>query len=221
MPPLAQVTPDTADLERADAGSVLAWAAEHFGVESIVCTASFQNAALVHLVATHAPGVEVVLIDTDYLFDETWAFVEQLRSLYDFPFRVVRPAPGVERDGLWERDADACCQIRKVEPLERALAGKSAWITGVRRAEASTRTHTPVVTFDLKRNVTKVNPMAAWSHEDHDAYLLQHGLPQHPLAAQGYASLGCWPCTRAVAPGEDRRAGRWAGQAKLECGLHL
>ncbi|MEZ5382054.1 MAG: phosphoadenylyl-sulfate reductase [Microthrixaceae bacterium] len=198
---------------------VLVWAHRRFGDELVV-TASFGDATLVHLVASVIPDADVVLLDTGYLFAETDWYADDLRRRYDLNLRTVHPLPEVERD-VWRTDPDACCAARKVEPLQRALAGKSAWITGLRRSDSSSRATTPVVHADLLRGVTKVNPIAAWSDSDVEAYGRTHDLPAHPLADRGYGSIGCWPCTVPVAEGEDDRAGRWAGASKTECGLHL
>jgi len=118
-------------------------------------------------------------------------------------------------------DVESCCHRRKVEPLQRALSGKAAWITGIRRVDGPTRADAPVVAFDATRDIVKINPLAAWSDGDLASYVIEHQLPVNPLTERGYPSIGCWPCTRPVAPGEDKRAGRWSGQAKTECGLHV
>ena len=128
--------------------------------------------------------------------------------------------PAVEVGDLWQLDVDSCCGARKVEPLARALEGRAAWMTAVRRVEAPTRATTPIVSLDVGRGLVKVNPIATWTDEQVAAYIADHDLPVHPLVDRGYPSIGCWPCTRPVAPGEDPRAGRWSGQSKTECGLH-
>ena len=121
---------------------------------------------------------------------------------------------------LHDRDPDLCCSLRKVQPLASALSGLLAWGSGVRRDEAATRAGTRVVDWDAKRGMVKVNPLAAWTQDDVDAYIAEHQIPVNPLIDFGFPSIGCAPCTRAVAPGEDPRAGRWAGRDKIECGLH-
>jgi phosphoadenosine phosphosulfate reductase len=126
----------------------------------------------------------------------------------------------VNPDNLWVQDPDSCCAARKVEPLRRALEGKAAWISGLRRTEAPTRANAPIVSYDIGRGLVKVNPIAPWTDFDVDQYSLDRELPRHPLHDRRYASIGCWPCTRPVAEGEDARSGRWAGTDKLECGLH-
>ena len=197
---------------------ILRWAGEEFGDELIV-TASFGDAVLVHLVSRAIPAAEVVLLDTGYLFAETTWFAERLRTQLGLNIRVVHPLADVEVD-QWQHDPDGCCAARKVEPLQRALAGRRAWVTGLRRADSPTRADAPIVHLDPFRGVTKVNPLATWSDDDVAHYSQIELLPEHPLTDRGYASIGCWPCTRAVAEGEHARAGRWAGTDKIECGLH-
>jgi phosphoadenosine phosphosulfate reductase len=218
---LLELSRANAGLEGAAAGDVIEWAVAEFGAEQVVCTASFGDATLVHLMATYAPEVEIVLLDTQYLFDETLAYAEDLRRRFDLNLTIARPAANVVPDDLWQLDPDTCCQRRKVAPMERALAGKGAWISGLRRSDSETRANTPMVSWDLKRSITKVNPIAAWTDADVEAYAAMHDLPEHPLTSQGYASIGCWPCTQPVGDGQDARSGRWAGLGKTECGLHL
>ncbi|MDQ1379582.1 MAG: phosphoadenosine phosphosulfate reductase, partial [Actinomycetota bacterium] len=157
-------------------------------------------------------------LDTQYHFAETLWYVERVRERYDLNLTVMQPL--VSPDDLWQTDPDECCAMRKVEPLARALRGKQAWMTGLRRVESPTRTNAPIAHLDVGRGIVKVNPLATWSDADIAAYKQDHELLEHPLVAQGYPSIGCWPCTRPVADGEDPRSGRWAGQGKMECGLH-
>jgi phosphoadenosine phosphosulfate reductase len=208
-----------ASFENAHPLDVLRWAGDHFGEELIV-TASFGDAVLVHLVSQALPDAEVVLLDTGYLFAETQWFAERLRAQFGLRLRVVHPRPDAEPD-QWQHDTDGCCTARKVEPLQRALEGRRAWVTGLRRADSPTRADAPIVHFDPFRGVTKVNPLATWSDADVAHYSQIELLPEHPLTARDYASIGCWPCTRPVGAGEDARAGRWAGTDKIECGLHI
>jgi phosphoadenosine phosphosulfate reductase len=217
---------DTIDLaataaafEQAHPLDILRWAGDRFGGELVV-TASFSDAVLVHLVSKAIPDAEVVLLDTGYLFAETLWFAEQLRRDLGLNLRVVRPRDDVEPD-QWQRDTDGCCAARKVEPLQRALAGRRAWVTGLRRADSPTRADAPIVHFDLFRGVTKINPLATWSDADVADYSAIELLPEHPLAGRGYTSIGCWPCTRPTREGEDARAGRWNGTGRTECGLHI
>ncbi len=198
---------------------ILRWAGQEFG-DGLVVTASFGDAVLVHLVSQAIPDADVVLLDTGYLFAETSWYAEHLRAAYGLNLRIVGPRPDAVAD-LWQTDTDGCCAVRKVEPMERALAGKTAWVSGLRRADSDVRANAPIVHRDLLRNVTKVNPIATWSDEDVDHYKAMELLPEHPLTSRGYPSIGCWPCTRPVAPGEDARSGRWAGSGKSECGIHV
>lgn len=209
-----------AHLESDHPADIVRWAAAEFGAENLVVTASFEDAVLVHVAATAAPGIEIVLLDTHYLFAETRWFAEQLRARLDLNLRIETPAPEVTPDNLWQTDATACCNLRKVQPLARVLAGKAGWITGVRRADGPTRATTPVASYDIGRAITKVNPLAALSDDDMALYERLHDLPRNPLTDRGYPSIGCWPCTQPVPPGADKRAGRWAGSDKTECGLH-
>jgi len=219
LPQRAEIEGVAAELESAGAAAVLTWAWDHYG-PNLVVAASFEDAVLPHLVSTTIPDAEIILLDTQYLFAETEWFVDHLKRDLKLRLRVVHPAADVQPDDRWQHDVEGCCGVRKVEPLARALAGKAAWVTGVRRVDGPTRTATPVVEWDERRGMVKVNPLAAWTDDDLDAYQDEHHLLRNPLVAKGYLSIGCWPCTRPVAPGEDRRAGRWAGLAKTECGLH-
>lgn len=204
-------------LESAPAAEVVRWAWDRYG-DGLVVAASFQDCVLVDVVANAAPQVEVVFLDTQYHFPETLVYMEQVRLRYGLNLRVVRPE--VEADDRWRHDPDGCCRVRKIEPLRRALAGKVAWISGLRRADSPSRAEAPVVGYDLARRAVKVNPLATWSDDDVAAHVAARDLPAHPLAAAGYASIGCWPCTRPVGEGEQARAGRWSGSTKTECGLH-
>ena len=202
-------------------GDIVRWAADTFGVDELVVTASFEDAVLVHVAATAVPGIEITLLDTQYLFAETQWLVDELTRRLDLNLRIVRPLPEIVPDNLWQTDIEACCNVRKVEPLNRAIAGKRAWLTGIRRADGPTRADAPVAAYDIGRGLVKVNPLAAFSDDDMALYVQLHDLPVHPLLDKGYFSIGCWPCTRPTAPGEDKRAGRWSGNAKTECGLHV
>jgi len=216
---LAELAAISTRLEHAPAGAAVRWAHERFG-HGLVIAGSFQDAVLIDVAEKVVPGIEVVFLDTQYHFAETLWFVDEVRRRYDLNLRIVRPRTDVRPDNLWQADVEGCCAIRKVEPLARALKGKAAWITGLRRADAPTRAEAPVVSWDLARNMVKVNPLVTWSDDDLAGYIADHDLPVHPLTERGYPSVGCWPCTRPVAPGEDPRAGRWAGRDKTECGLH-
>jgi phosphoadenosine phosphosulfate reductase len=213
------------ELAGAPAGEIVRWAARTFGARFAVAS-SMQDAVLVHLVSRLAPGVDVLFLDTGYHFAETLGTRDAVAASYEVNLITVTPRRTVaEQDteygpGLHDRDPDLCCGLRKVQPLDRALAGYDAWATGVRRAEAPSRAGTPVVSYDARRGKVKIAPLAAWTDADVEDYVAEHGVLLNPLLGAGYPSIGCAPCTRAVAAGEDPRAGRWAGLAKTECGLH-
>ncbi|MGY1660139.1 phosphoadenylyl-sulfate reductase [Geodermatophilus sp. SYSU D00705] len=206
--------------------AVLRWAGETFG-DDFAITSSMADGLLAHLASRAVPGVHVVFLDTGYHFAETIGTRDWISGVLPITLVNVQPPQTVaEQDAaygpeLHQRDPDLCCSLRKVQPLAQALAGYTAWGSGVRRDEAATRAGTRVVDWDAKRGMVKVNPLAAWTQDDVDAYIAEHQVPVNPLQELGYASIGCAPCTRPVAPGEDPRAGRWAGRGKTECGLHL
>ncbi len=212
-------------LENASAADIVRWAVDTFGAGFAVAS-SMQDAVLVHLASQVAPGVDVLFLDTGYHFAETIGTRDAVAATYDVNLITITPKLTVaEQDArfgakLHDREPNACCGMRKVEPLNRALESYSAWATGMRRTEAAIRTGTPVVSYDPKRGKVKVAPLAAWSDEDVEAYVAEHGILQNPLRSAGYPSIGCAPCTRAVAAGEDPRAGRWAESAKTECGIN-
>jgi phosphoadenosine phosphosulfate reductase len=213
------------DLEGAHPADVLRWGRATFG-EDLVLASSMGDEVLVDLAAKAVPGIDVIFLDTGYHFAETIGTRDYYADFTDVRLRTVLPLRTVaEQDAehgprLHERDPDLCCALRKVEPLERGLAPYAAWVTGMRREDAPTRTDLTVVGWDARRGKVKLNPLAAWTADDVDAYVVEHHVVLNPLRELGYTSIGCAPCTRAVAPGEDPRAGRWAGRNKTECGLH-
>jgi len=215
-PDLAELAARSAELESAPASKAIAWAFERFG-RDLVLACSFQDVVIVDLAVAVDPGIEVLFLDTGFHFPETLTFVETVRSRYDLNLRVLTPGPEAE---AWPCGTERCCELRKVAPLDAALAGRGAWLTGLKRVDAPTRAAAPIVSWDAARGLVKVNPLATWTDDDIAGYLADHGLPVHPLTTQGYLSIGCAPTTRPVAPGEDPRAGRWSGMAKTECGLH-
>jgi phosphoadenosine phosphosulfate reductase len=213
------------DLEEADALDILRWAAEAFGPRFCV-TSSMEDAVVAHLASRAMPGVDVVFLDTGYHFPETIGTRDAVDAVLDVnvitltPRRTVAEQDAEHGTRLHDRDPDLCCALRKVQPLEEGLAGYDAWATGLRREESLTRAGTPVVGWDDKRRKVKVSPIARWTQDDVDAYITEHSVLTNPLLTEGYASIGCAPCTRKVLPGEHARAGRWAGRTKTECGLH-
>jgi phosphoadenosine phosphosulfate reductase len=214
-----------AELELAPAEHILEWAVATFG-ERFCITSSMADAVLAHLASRVAPGIDVVFLDTGYHFAETIGTADAVGATMDVTLIPITPAQSVaEQDAaygseLYKRDPDLCCALRKVAPLSEALAGYDAWATGLRRAETHNRVIAPVVGWDAKKGKVKVSPLARWSDDDVERYVAEHGVLVNPLLFDGYPSIGCAPCTRRVAPGDDPRSGRWAGTAKTECGIH-
>lgn len=210
----------------ASAKEVIAWVSRNFGTEATAVACSMADAVLPALVADQLPGVDVLFLDTGYHFPETYqtrdAVAESLRvNIVDvLPKNTVAQQDSLLGKDLFARDPARCCALRKVEPLHGSLQGYELWFTGVRRDEAPTRTNTPLVSWDEKNGLVKVNPVATWSYEDLIEYSDINILPTNPLLSQGYPSIGCAPCTNKVAAGADPRSGRWAGTSKTECGLH-
>ncbi|MFF0161381.1 phosphoadenylyl-sulfate reductase [Streptomyces sp. NPDC005263] len=216
------------DLEDADALEILQWAVDTFG-ERFCVTSSMEDAVVAHLasrVRRSGSPVDVVFLDTGYHFPETIGTRDAVEAVMDVNVITLTPRRTVaEQDAefgprLHDRDPDLCCKMRKVEPLEEGLKEYAAWATGLRRDESPTRANTPVVGWDEKRQKVKISPIARWTQDDVDAYITEHGVLTNPLLMDGYASVGCAPCTRRVLEGEDARAGRWASLNKTECGLH-
>jgi phosphoadenosine phosphosulfate reductase len=213
------------ELEDASAQEVVRWAVEEFG-DALCVTSNMEHAVVSHLASQVKPGVDVVFLDTGYHFAETMGTRDAVAATMPVNLITVLPRRTVaEQDAdhgprLHDRAPDLCCRLRKVEPLREALAPYRAWMSGVRRDESPTRAGTPVVSWDARFKLVKVHPLARWTEADLHAYAEEHGVLVNPLVSEGYASIGCAPCTRAVAPGEDARAGRWPGRAKTECGLH-
>ena len=214
-------------LAHATADEVLAWAAETFGDSLAVACSMAGDTVVPHLAAKHRPGVDVLFLQTGYHFPETIGTRDALPLSADVTIVDVMPVQSVaEQDAafgprLHDRDPSQCCALRKVEPINRELASYEAWVTGLRREDSPLRADTPLIEWDSAHEMVKLNPIAAWSFDDVLDYAGAHNVPVNLLLTQGYPSIGCAPCTRPVAPGEDPRAGRWAGLAKSECGLHV
>ena len=214
------------DLETASAQDVLRWAVDTFG-DRFAIASSMGDGLLAHLAASVEPGIDILFLDTGYHFAETLGTRDAVAATYDVNVRTVLPLLSVSQQDaeygpeLWNRNPTQCCAMRKVEPLARALEPYVAWASGIRRDEAVTRRDTKVVEWDERRGKVKVNPIATWTQDELEAYVEKHGVLVNPLAYDGYPSIGCAPCTHRVAPGEDPRSGRWSGQAKTECGLHV
>jgi phosphoadenosine phosphosulfate reductase len=204
------------EFEAAPAQAIIEWAIEQF--HPFMClAASMTDAVLIDLAVKVEPSIEVVFIDTRYHFPETLETVERVRRHYGLNLRVLTVAP--QPVDLWKADPVNCCSAAKISQMDRALVGKMAWMSGLRRAEASTRSTAPIVVRDL-RGLIKVNPIATWTDLDVSGYIADHDVPVNPLLERGYPSIGCRPCTQPVSPGEEPRSGRWVGLDKTECGLH-
>ncbi|AIY01879.1 phosphoadenylylsulfate reductase [Arthrobacter sp. PAMC 25486] len=224
----ARAAAGAAELDwNASAQEVIAWVARNFASSTAAVACSMADAVLPALVADQLPGVDVLFLDTGYHFPETYATRDAVAENLRVNIVAVEPANTVaEQDSLlgkdlFARDPAQCCALRKVEPLSRSLSGYELWFTGVRRDEAPTRTNTPLVVWDEKNGLVKVNPVADWTYDELISYSDDNLLPVNPLLSQGYPSIGCAPCTNKVAPGADPRSGRWAGTSKTECGLHV
>jgi phosphoadenosine phosphosulfate reductase len=205
---------------------ILQWAVETFG-DGLAMTSSFQQQSLtlLHIVSTVAPQLPIFFLDTGYHFKETLAFKALVAEQLGLNVRDIRPAMSRKeqeaRHGpdLPHTNPDLCCYINKVLPLQEAMKGYRAWITGIRRDQSPARANAPIV--DIRQDgIVKIAPLATWTRDDVKRYMDFHQLPRHPLYDKGYKSIGCAPCTRPVREGEDERAGRWAGKQKTECGLH-
>jgi phosphoadenosine phosphosulfate reductase len=214
-----------AELELAPAETIIEWAAATFG-ERFAITSSMGDAVLAHVAQKVVPGIDVVFLDTGYHFVETIGTRDAVEATMDVRLLSITPKQTVaEQDAaygkdLYKTDPDLCCALRKVQPLADALAGYDAWATGLRRAETHNRVIAPVIGWDAKKGKVKVSPLARWSDEQVERYIADNGVLVNPLVYDGYPSIGCAPCTRRVAPGDDPRSGRWAGTNKTECGIH-
>ena len=204
------------EFERLPATKIIQWAVDNFAPH-LALTASMTDAVLIDLAVRIDPAIEVVFIDTGYHFPETLETVEEVRRRYGLNMKIMTVAR--QDEALWEIDPENCCSAVKVGQLDRALLGKSAWMSGLRRSEADTRVKAPLVARDL-RGLIKVNPIAMWSDEDVAGYIADHDVPVNPLIAKGYLSIGCEPCTELPSDPDDPRSGRWNGRDKTECGLH-
>ncbi len=217
-------------LEGASAGEVLRWAAEEYG-RDLALSVSFGGAegmVLLDMLSKITDKATVLSIDTGFLFPETVRFREEVMSgcYKALRLEVLRSELSIEEQvarygtGLYGCRPDTCCQIRKVEPMQRAMQEYGAWITGIRRSQTPQRAATPIVGYEERYEAAKVAPLASWSKEAVWEYVAEQDVPVNPLLYKGYTSIGCWPQTRQVGEGEDERAGRWSGLEKTECGLH-
>jgi len=214
-----------AELDGAGAVDLLRWADERFGSDYVVAS-NMQDAVLIDLASKVRPGVDVLFLDTGYHFVETIGTRDAVAAVYDVNVVNVTAEHTVEQQDqlmgrdLFARDPSECCRRRKVAPLGKALRGYSAWVTGLRRVEAPTRANAALISFDEAFGLVKINPLAAWTDEDMQAYIDANGVLVNPLVDEGYPSIGCAPCTAKPVPGTDPRSGRWQGLSKTECGLH-
>jgi phosphoadenosine phosphosulfate reductase len=219
---------EAASVELADATAeeALEWTARTFG-DSWILASNMQDAVLIDLAVKAKPDFDVLFLETGYHFPETIGLKDAVNATYSginiinaLPDKTVAEQDAEHGPRLYERAPDQCCAMRKVLPLRRTLAKYDAWVTGVRRVDAPTRAGTPIVQWDDRNSLVKINPIAPWSDERFRHYIDDHGILENLLVAEGYLSIGCAPCTAKVAPGADPRSGRWAGKSKTECGLH-
>lgn len=208
-------------------GEILQWAVERFGSRLTMATAfGPEGCILIHMLAEMGSGVRIFNLDTGYQFPETMALRDQLMERYGIEIELVsseKTTAEYEREHggpLYVSNSDQCCYDRKIVPLKRALVGYEAWITAIRADQSAARAQAKTIGWDSKFSLVKVNPLLKWTRRDVWAFIVANKIPYNPLHDQGYPSVGCQPCTRAVIAGSDERAGRWAGQAKTECGLH-
>jgi phosphoadenylyl-sulfate reductase (thioredoxin) len=224
-----QIKQAAQDLEGAPAPEILQWSSAQFpaGRLTFATSLGIEDCVVTDLIARHSLPVELFTLDTELLFPETYALWETMQRRYGLRIRAVRPRQSVDEQAaiegpaLWEREPDRCCELRKMEPLRATLAGYDAWITAIRRDQTPDRASAPVVGWDGRFGLIKINPLVRWTSADVRAYAGEHDVPYNPLHDRNYPSIGCIPCTSPVMPGEDPRSGRWRGKEKTECGLHM
>jgi phosphoadenosine phosphosulfate reductase len=227
LPDAAELKAMSDSLEDSSPQEVLRWAADRYGDKITMATAfGPEGCAILAMLAEIKPDIHVFNLETGYQFPETLALRDRIAEKYGIEVAFVRAEETVEEmearfnGSIHQTRPDECCRIRKVEPLRRAAKGWDAWISAIRRDQTAHRAQAGIVEWDAKFELVKINPLANWTKRDVWAYITENDVPYNPLHDQGYPSIGCWPCTRAVGAGEDDRAGRWAGFAKVECGLH-
>ena len=216
-------------LEDATPQEILRWAVDVYG-EDLTLSVSFGNPegmVLLDMLSRITDKAQVFTLDTGFLFEETVRFREEAMKRYSLPLEVLTPELSVEEQvarygpEMYSCKPDLCCEVRKIEPQRQFLRDYGSWVTGIRRDQTPQRADTPIVAFDGYFEVAKIAPLARWSTDEVEEYVRRHDVPLNPLLSMGYRSIGCEPCTRPVAPGEDARAGRWPGSEKTECGLHF
>jgi phosphoadenosine phosphosulfate reductase len=215
-----------AELDQSTAQEAMEWMFENFGERHyIACSFQKTSSVTAHLASIVNPEARFFYLDTDVLFEESYETRDRLAEARGVEFDRFHNLTLAEQEAehgpeLWNRDPDACCGIRKVEPMRRALSSVDCWVAGVRRADSSSRAGTPKFGWDKRFNLWKLNPLADWTERDVWNYIREHQLPYNPLHDRGYPSIGCTHCTKPVGPGGDLREGRWSGISKTECGIN-
>jgi phosphoadenosine phosphosulfate reductase len=227
--PISQAEADRLadELEDKRAEDVLQVAVDLFHPRLVLtCSWQKQSSVLVHMISEIQPDVRVVEFDTGLLFPETYRTREKLIERYPVRFERIEPELTVDQQAdvhgpkLWEREPDRCCAMRKVAPLQQALDGMDAWITGIRREQSTTRENARKIEIDARRGIVRVQPLVDWTNSDVWRYIWKHSIPYNTLHDHGFPSIGCVPCTNPIEDGTDERSGRWKGTGKVECGLH-
>ena len=229
MKPLLDVLPDVSkEMEARGPIEVLTWACDTYGDKLAMATAfGAEGCALISMLSQINNRVFLFNIDTGYQFPETLQLRDRLMDKYGVQVHLVGPEESTDQlearhgGALYNTNPDLCCYLRKIVPLRNVISGYDAWISAIRREQTANRAVAPIVGWDAKFGLVKVNPLANWSRREVWDYIVKNNVPYNPLHDQGYPSIGCLPCTRAVGVGDDERAGRWAGFAKKECGLHV
>lgn len=223
----AEIERESERLEGADPKEVLRWASDRFAPKFTMATAfGPEGMVLIHILAEVARQTPIFNLDTGYQFKETLELREEVKRRYGIVVEMKQPETTVEEyerlngGPLYRTNPDQCCFDRKVKVLEQAVAGMHAWASAIRREQSPDRAQAPIVSWDKKFGLVKISPLATWTKQQVWGFITRHDIPYNALHDQGYTSIGCWPCTRAVLLGEDERAGRWSGFAKTECGLH-
>jgi phosphoadenylyl-sulfate reductase (thioredoxin) len=223
-----EITQAAGELESGSAQEVLRWAADRFAPRLTFATSlGIEDCVVMDLIARDSLPISLFTLDTGLLFPETYSLWSALQEKYGLEISAIKPRRTVEEQALdegaalWEREPDRCCDLRKMEPLRGRLSEFDAWITAIRRDQTPERATAPVVGWDGRFGLVKINPLVRWTFDEVRAYVSRHGVPYNPLHDRHYPSIGCVPCTSQVMPGEDPRSGRWRGKEKTECGLHL
>ena len=216
------------ELETAEAPEIVRWAAAQFpGKLTFATSLGIEDCVVTDMIARQGLPIDLFTLDTGLLFQESYALWQQIEAKYGVRITPVKPAHTVEEQAaiegpeLWGSDPDRCCELRKMQPLRQQLSAFDAWITAIRRDQTPERANAPVVGWDGRFGLVKVNPLVRWTSDEVRAYVREHDVPYNPLHDQHYPSIGCVPCTSPVMPGEDPRSGRWRGKEKTECGLHF